>query len=511
MCRHFATFTACAFVFRIFTCFLFICVTMVYERTLFIHDLPVSVTESQINTLLIHGSAPIPEYILFHSTSLTLKDCLIVFSESQAVSNTESCLSNSEFLGNRLSVIAAKPEDESLIADLLQKKQIRTSESDTGTAEHEEEDLKTNPGVDLASLVKQLSLLSPEQITLLFKEADISTKIGSDSKVVDNPKTEEPHTVPKPNFQFSSPGVTQFNPAGIYGLPPVNMPGPTLRLPQFSGDGVKGEVSYKLWRYQVKSLIQDDCYPDAVIRRTIVQSLKGTAADVLVGINSLSTSGELLAQLDTIFGNILSKEELRAQFSATKQEEHENVVSWGCRLNQLLREIMDQGSFNVAEGTEMLRYHFWNGLKDEDLRNSIRYRYDNGQTYELLFKAARTVELEHQQRRKTSFKSKHTNVHQVSSNEQILSKLDKISDSMSAFDKRISDIEKLVTSSAVGNKQPQKQQQKRPIKRDMKLECERCHRKGHTIENCVAKRDASGKHLNGDAPLPNGGRQKVKP
>ena len=217
-----------------------------------------------------------------------------------------------------------------------------------------------------------------------------------------------------------------------------------------------------------------------------------------MGINSLSTSGELLAQLDTIFGNILSKEELRAQFSATKQEEHENVVSWGCRLNQLLREIMDQGPFNVAEGTEMLRYHFWNGLKDEDLRNSIRYRYDNGQTYEQLFKAARTVELEHQQRIKTSFKSKHTNVHQVSSNEQILSKLDKISDSMSAFDKRISDIEKLVTSSAVGYKQPQKQQQKRPIKRDMKLECERCHRKGHTIENCVAKRDASGKHLNGE-------------
>ena len=53
----------------------------------------------------------------------------------------------------------------------------------------------------------------------------------------------------------------------------------TSRLPNFSGDDCKGDVSYTHWKYDVKCLLSE--HKEQTIMNVIRRSLKGTASDVL--------------------------------------------------------------------------------------------------------------------------------------------------------------------------------------------------------------------------------------
>ncbi len=82
----------------------------------------------------------------------------------------------------------------------------------------------------------------------------------------------------KTHFATSTPGVDGTS----FAFPPAYQQPP--RIAMFSGDEPtpKGEVSFEVWKYEVKCLQRDRLHSDTVISQAIRRSLKGIASRILL-------------------------------------------------------------------------------------------------------------------------------------------------------------------------------------------------------------------------------------
>ena len=89
---------------------------------------------------------------------------------------------------------------------------------------------------------------------------------------------------------------------------------------------------------------------------------------------------------------------IKAEFYSAKQLPNENIVSWSCRIEEMIDRALDQGEVQESEMDEMLRVRFWHGLQ-ENLRDKSRHKYDQLQTFDELHvrTALRQIELEYNQ------------------------------------------------------------------------------------------------------------------
>lgn len=149
-----------------------------------------------------------------------------------------------------------------------------------------------------------------------------------------------------------------------------------------------------------------------------------------------------------LFGNIYPTEKLIQQFHATQQEEGETVIDYGLRLDSILQRCIERKAISLDARNEMLRTKLWSGLKDSNLRNSSRNKYDTIKDFEAFRRELRTIELDLQLSSSstatcTSSEKKKPQVTKIgkgdgdSSLEMILQKLE-------AMDRRITDVEKEV-------------------------------------------------------------------
>ena len=164
--------------------------------------------------------------------------------------------------------------------------------------------------------------------------------------------------------------------------------GKVPKLPIFSGIEKGSEVPYELWRFEVRYLKSHD-YTEHVIQRAIHKSLRGTAAKSLCHMGDKASSDEILKKFDTMFGNVSDEQSIMSQFHSAVQEPHESITAWGCRLEGLLA---DSTFLRPDQKTKQLRSKFWDGLEDDGIKNAIRHRYDNNETFEALLAAARNLE-----------------------------------------------------------------------------------------------------------------------
>lgn len=124
------------------------------------------------------------------------------------------------------------------------------------------------------------------------------------------------------------------------------------------------------------------------------------------------------------------------------------MVDYGLRLESILQRCIERKAISLDARNEMLRTKLWSGLKDSNLRNSSRYKYDTIKDFEALRRELRTIELDLQLSSSstatcTSSEKKKPQVTKIgkgdgdSSLEMILQKLE-------AMDRRITDVEKEV-------------------------------------------------------------------
>ena len=220
------------------------------------------------------------------------------------------------------------------------------------------------------------------------------------------------------------------------------VPKPYIKLATFSGENLKGEVTYKLWRYDVNCLVQEKV-EDREICRAIRRSLKGLAADVLHNLGEKACTKEILEKFDETFGNVKSLQSLIALYYTSQQKSTESVTQWSCRLEDLLTQIGERQKLSETQRSDMLKDRFWYGLYNEEIKSAIRHRYDNEKPYNELLSAARTIEDEVASKVKVA-----VNTTKVDGAKSTLEdKLEKILQQMALQDKKISALQEQVVRS----------------------------------------------------------------
>ncbi|MEW8544982.1 MAG: hypothetical protein AB2693_15765, partial [Candidatus Thiodiazotropha sp.] len=128
----------------------------------------------------------------------------------------------------------------------------------------------------------------------------------------------------------------------------------------------------------------------AHILQAIRKSLKGPARDILLTVGESATSKDVLAKLNGIYGIVSSNESILQQFYLAHQKDNENVAQYSIRLENMLQQTKNY----VPEKTknEMLRSKLWSGLRDPQLKNASRFKYELEADFNKLRIAIRQIE-----------------------------------------------------------------------------------------------------------------------
>ena len=183
-------------------------------------------------------------------------------------------------------------------------------------------------------------------------------------------------------------------PPVLYAYPPAHSS--NVRLSMFSGDVSKGEVSFAQWRSEVLGFKRDPSVAPNVLIQAIRRSLKGRASTVILHLADDANVDAIIQKLERVFGNVLPAETLLEQFYTARQENKEDVSEWSCRLEDLILLLKSTDSITFTEDTAkgMLRTKFWSGLRNQLIKNALRYKMDAGASHGDLLVAARRIETE---------------------------------------------------------------------------------------------------------------------
>ena len=137
---------------------------------------------------------------------------------------------------------------------------------------------------------------NPEELKQWMKEF-----LASQGELEVKPELPLPDPGVKPKYKpMTLPSGFEVKPS----TPPSgNFPQPP-KLSIFYGSDKKGEVSYDFWRHHVHCLLKDKIYNKDMVHKNIRQSLRGEAGRVVMRLGVNATIPQILAKLDSIYGDI---------------------------------------------------------------------------------------------------------------------------------------------------------------------------------------------------------------
>ena len=153
--------------------------------------------------------------------------------------------------------------------------------------------------------------------------------------------------------------------------PPYQRP----RLLNFSGEA-KSETSFDVWKFEATCLLREHMYPELIIVQCMRNSLRGYARNTLLTLPESASPIHSIDKLEGIYGNVYSNDTLLLSFYAEKQMNGQSVADYGMKLESILQKVYETGILNPEVRNDMLRAKFWSGIKDPELKNVTRYKYD---------------------------------------------------------------------------------------------------------------------------------------
>lgn len=163
---------------------------------------------------------------------------------------------------------------------------------------------------------------------------------------------------------------------------------------KFSGDDLKGDVTFPEWRFEIRCLDDDPEITQSQLVQAIRHSLRGTARRMLIPLGEKATPRDVLSKLDALFGDTSTHSMLMQEFFNSAQKSGESVTNFGCRLESLLQTAIDNGSLSKVAKNDLLRHKFWTSLSSEKLKSQTRHKYDSITSYNELLREIRTVDRE---------------------------------------------------------------------------------------------------------------------
>lgn len=243
-------------------------------------------------------------------------------------------------------------------------------------------------------------------------------------------------------------GAHRENSYSLYSSPYLKSP-EVPKIPQFSGEDLKGDVSYREWRFEVQCLSNDPDMTDSVLSQAIRKSLRGTARKMLIPLGENATLTSVLRKLDNLFGDISTNGMVMQEFYNAFQKEEESVTDFGCRLESLLHVAIENGHTDPNSKNEMLKHKFWTSLSSSSLKSQTRHKYDTIRDYDTLLREIRKVEkeinLQHPAKPSTkssSTSNSSTDAKTSTKARQHSVQADSLSDLEAKFDDKITKLEK---------------------------------------------------------------------
>lgn len=141
-------------------------------------------------------------------------------------------------------------------------------------------------------------------------------------------------------------------------------------------------------------VLESKLHPEETVRQAIRRSLRGQAARVAMHLGPTANSTDILKKLEGVYGSVEVGQALLSEFYAARQKKGEDVVSWGCRLEDLMDRAQRQGLVPEREANEMLRAQFWANL-NQKLKDSSRHTFDTIKDFDALRVEIRCIEREY--------------------------------------------------------------------------------------------------------------------
>lgn len=154
------------------------------------------------------------------------------------------------------------------------------------------------------------------------------------------------------------------------------------------------ENTYEEWKLEIESIVSTKIYNSEVLRQAVRNSITGSARKILLTINPMASTEEIINKLDNIYGNVRSGESVISEFYQSTQKKSESISDWGIRLEGLLQSAIEKGQIMIGQREELLRNRFWRYLWDEELRNSTRIYFETCDNFEELRRKVRQEEQE---------------------------------------------------------------------------------------------------------------------
>jgi hypothetical protein len=125
----------------------------------------------------------------------------------------------------------------------------------------------------------------------------------------------------------------------------------------------------------------------------IRSSLHGKAGELLITLGPSASVDDIVAKLDSVFGQIDDDTDVKAAFYSARQGQKESVADWSCRIEGLFARVSRVSNITGSEGG--LRQMFWTGLRQQ-LKTATTYCYETIKSFDELRKAVRRVEQQQQ-------------------------------------------------------------------------------------------------------------------
>ena len=166
-----------------------------------------------------------------------------------------------------------------------------------------------------------------------------------------------------------------------------------LSLPRFSGTTPtpKSEASYKVWKYQLEAIKDEESLTENQSKQIIRRSLCGEAAEVIVGLPVTATTSEIISTLEDNYGCDREKVDGWSRFHAATQKPDETVTTWQMRLIGLISDA-DPGNTFKEHRDKLLITTFWSNLYNKDLKIATAYMRKSATTFAEFFRAVKSEE-----------------------------------------------------------------------------------------------------------------------
>ncbi|XP_061170721.1 uncharacterized protein LOC133180168 [Saccostrea echinata] len=203
-----------------------------------------------------------------------------------------------------------------------------------------------------------------------------------------------------PKFRSKESLLSQryFSPSALYQNPNSTLcqilnPN-SVKLPTFSGSEPlqKGKVSFDVWSYEVRCLKNQ--LPEHVLLHSVRSSLKGLTREMLIPLGEFASVDNILMKMEDFYGNVSTAENIMQNFYSDHQKEGETIVAYGSRLEQTVSKAVRLGHVDVVAKDSMLRSKFWSGLRNPQLRNATRNKYETVKEFQTLLREVRQIEQE---------------------------------------------------------------------------------------------------------------------